>query len=221
MTTATSSDTPFIRRPKPPHLQRRARVVAAMRLILPAIAALLLAALALWSRFGLDTTSFRLGMDSLDLSNLDTLSMNNAHFEGLDDQKRPFSITAEKATQVTQDADMIDLTQLQADMTMKDGAWLSLTSDSGRLQRIKQLLDLLGQVNLFQDQGYELHTRDVHIDLAKNSAEGHNAVQGQGPSGELTAQGVQIYDSGKRIIFLGHTHLVFYGDSQMSAVPKP
>ncbi len=220
MTTATS-DTPFIRRPKPPHLQRRTRIVAAMRLILPAIAALLLATLALWSRLGLDTTSFRLSMDGLDLNNLDTLSMSNAHFEGLDDKKRPFSISAEKATQITQDADTIDLTQLQADMTMKDGAWLSLTADSGRLQRTKQLLDLMGQVNLFHDQGYELHTRNVHCDLAKNSAEGHDAVQGQGPSGELTAEGVQVFDSGQRVVFLGHTRLLFYGDSQMSAVPKP
>ena len=220
MTTATS-DTPFIRRPKPPHLQRRIKIVAAMRLILPAIAALLLATLALWSRFGLDTTSFRLSMDGLDLNSLDTLSMNNAHFEGLDDKKRPFSISAEKATQVTQDADTIDLTELQADMTMKDGAWLSLTSDSGRLQRSKQLLDLLGQVNLFHDQGYELHTRDVHIDLAKNNAIGRSAVQGQGPSGELTAEGILILDSGQQVFFLGKTHMLFYADSQMSAVPKP
>lgn len=219
--TAAASDTPFIRRPKPPHLQRRIKIVAAMRLILPAIAALLLATLALWSRFGLDTTSFRLSMDGLDLNSLDTLSMSNAHFEGLDDNKRPFSISAEKATQVTQDADTIDLTELQADMTMKDGAWLSLTSDSGRLQRSKQLLDLLGQVNLFHDQGYELHTRDVHIDLAKNNAIGRSAVQGQGPSGDLTAEGILILDSGRQVFFLGKTHMLFYGDSQMSAVPKP
>ena len=220
MTTA-ATDTPFIRRPKPPHLQRRIKVVAAMRLILPATAALLLAMLALWSRFGLDTTSFRLSMDSIDLNSLDTLAMSNAHFEGMDDKNRPFSISAEKATQVTQDADTIDLTQLQADMTMSDGAWLSLTSDSGRLQRSKELLDLLGQVNLFQDQGYELHTRDVNVDLARNSAIGHSPVQGQGPSGEVTAEGVLVLNSGARIVFLGRTHIVFYGDSQMSAVPKP
>lgn len=219
--TAATGDTPFIRRPKPPHLQRRARVVAAMRLVLPAIAALLLATLALWSRFGLDTTSFRLSMDSIDLNNLDTLAMSNAHFEGMDDKNRPFSISAEKATQVTQDADTIDLTQLQADMTMSDGAWLSLTSDSGRLQRSKQLLDLLGQVNLFQDQGYELHTRDVNVDLSRNSAIGKSPVQGQGPSGEVTADGIMVLNSGARIVFLGHTHIVFYGDSQMTAVPKP
>jgi lipopolysaccharide export system protein LptC len=212
---------PVIRRPKPPQLQRRARVMAAVRLILPAIAAGLLALLALWSHFGLDTSSFRLTMGSFDLGSLDSLAMSNAHFEGLDKDKRPFSISAEKATQVDSGSDIIDLSALQADMTMKDGAWLSLTADSGRLQRSKQLLDLTGQVNLFHDQGYELHTRDVHIDLAKNSAVGNQAVAGQGPSGELTAQGLEVFDGGQRVIFLGRTHMLFYSDSQMSAVPKP
>jgi len=160
-------------------------------------------------------------MGSLDLNSLDTLAMSNAHFEGVDDQKRPFSVSAEKATQVDNSSDVIDLTALQADMTMKDGAWLSMTADSGRLQRAKKLLDLTGQVNLFHDQGYELHTHDVHIDLAMDSAVGNQAVAGQGPSGELTAEGIEVFDSGQRVIFLGRTHMLFYSDSQMSAVPKP
>jgi lipopolysaccharide export system protein LptC len=130
-------------------------------------------------------------------------------------------VSAEKATQVDNSSDVIDLTALQADMTMKDGAWLSMTADSGRLQRAKKLLDLTGQVNLFHDQGYELHTHDVHIDLAKDSAVGNQAVAGQGPSGELTAEGIEVFDNGQRVIFLGRTHMLFYSDSQMSAVPKP
>jgi lipopolysaccharide export system protein LptC len=212
---------PVIRRPKPPHLQRRARVISAARLILPAAAAGLLTVLALWSHFGLDTSSFRLTMGSLDLNSLDTLAMSNAHFEGLDEEKRPFSVSAEKATQVDNSSDAIDLTALQADMTMKDGAWLSMTSDTGRLQRSKKLLDLTGQVNLFHDQGYELHTRDVHVNLADDSAVGNQPVAGQGPSGELTAEGLEVFDSGQRVVFLGKTHMLFYSDSQMSAVPKP
>jgi lipopolysaccharide export system protein LptC len=220
-----ASDTPVtppvIRRPRPPHLQRRMRVVAAMRLILPISAAILLTVLALWSRFGLDTNSFRLAMGAVDLSSVNNLNMSNAHFDGLDVKNRPFSISADKATQAESDSDIIDLTALQADITMKDGAWLSLTSDTGRLQRAEQLLELQGQVNVFQDQGFELHTRDVHVDLGQDSAEGHSPVQGQGPSGQLTAEGIQVFDSGARVVFLGRTHLLFYSDSQMSAVPKP
>lgn len=222
--TAASSDTPVIRpvirRPKPPHLRRRMRVMAAMRLILPVSAAILLTVLALWSRFGLDTNSFRLAMGALDLGSIDSLSMSNAHFDGLDVKKRPFSISADKAIQAQSNSDIVDLTALQADITTKDGAWLSLTSDTGRLQRAEQLLELQGQVNVFHDQGFELHTRDVHVDLGQDTAEGHSPVQGQGPSGELTAEGIQVFDGGQRVIFLGRAHLLFYSESQMSAVPK-
>ncbi len=219
--TAAGETAPVIRRPKPPQLQRRARVVAALRLILPAVAALLLTVLALWSRFGLDTTSFRLAIGSIDVGNIDSLSMSNAHFEGIDDRKRPFTVSAEKAVQVDEKSDIIDLIQPQADITLEDGAWLSLTADGGRLQRSKKLLDLTGQVNLFHDQGYELHTRNVHVDLANNNAVGNEPVQGQGPAGELTSQGIEVKDSGTRITFLGHAHMVFYGDQQSAQAPKP
>jgi lipopolysaccharide export system protein LptC len=221
MTSTGASSTALVRKPKPPHLQRRTRVVAAMRLILPATAALLLATLALWSRFGLDTTSFRLGLGDLDVGNVNSLSMSNAHFEGIDQKKRPFTVSADKAIEVDEASDIIDLVSPQADMTLEDGAWLSLIADSGRLRRSKKLLDLTGQVDLFHDQGYELHTRNVHVDLATNSAEGHDAVQGQGPSGELTADGLQVQNSGTRITFLGHAHMLFYGNSQSAQVPKP
>jgi len=64
------------------------------------------------------------------------------------------------------------------------------------------------------DQGYELHTHDVHIDLAKDSAVGNQAVAGQGPSGELTAEGIEVFDSGQRVIFLGRTHMLQPSNSE-------
>jgi lipopolysaccharide export system protein LptC len=178
--------------------------------------------LALWSQFGFDTGSFRLSVGSLGLTSADTLAMSNPHFEGMDDKKRPFSVTAARASQADSAADTIDLNAPQADMTLEDGAWLTLTADSGRYQRASQLLDLNGQVNLFHDKGYELHTRNVHIDLAKGRAVSNEAVDGQGPSGELNAQGMEVADGGKRILFLGRAHMTFYDEGQLSAaVPKP
>jgi lipopolysaccharide export system protein LptC len=217
---AQPADSP--RRPRPPQLERRTRVVAAMRLILPATAAILLAALALWSRFGFDTDSFRLAMGSLGLTSIDTLSMSNPHFEGMDNKNRPFNVTASKATQADAKADVINLNAPQADITLEDGAWLTVTAESGKYKRGAQLLDLNGQVNLFHDQGYELHTRDVHIDLGQGSAVSNDTVDGQGPSGALTAQGMRVANGGQRILFRGPAHMTFFEEGQLSAaVPKP
>ena len=97
-----------------------------------------------------------------------------------------------------------------------------MTAESGKYKRSAQLLDLNGQVNLFHDQGYELHTRDVHIDLGQGSAVSNDTVDGQGPSGALTAQGMQVVNGGQRILFRGHAHMTFYEEGQLSAaVPKP
>ena len=210
------------RRPLPAHLRRHTRFVAAMRLVLPAIAALLLGMLALWSRFGLDGDRFMLSLGTLGPAHIDSMSMDNPHFEGLDEKKRPFSVTAKQANQVDKNADVIDLTKPQADMTMENGTWLSIDSDSGRYRRQDQQLDLTGVVNLFQDQGYEMHTRNLHIDLASGKATGREAVQGQGPAGNLTAEGIEVSDGGKRVMLFGRSHMVLNpGEQTSEAVPLP
>lgn len=213
---------PLLRRPMPPHLQRRTRVVVAMRFILPAVAALLLAALALWSRFGFDGASLHLNIGAINVGVVDQLVMSNPHFEGLDDKNQPFSVTADSATEADAKADIIDLAAPQADITLQNGTWLTMTADSGRFHRRAQTLDLLGAVNLFHDQGYELHTRDVHIDLVANRATSSSPVDGHGPSGDLKAEGLDVSEGGKVVKLLGHAELRLIDQTQLSAmVPKP
>src|SRR5438132_7064123 len=89
--------TRIARRPRHPHMLRRTRIVGAMRLILPVSAALLLATLPLWSRFGFDTNSFRLALGALGMASVDELAMGNAQFAGIDDKKRHFTLSEERA----------------------------------------------------------------------------------------------------------------------------
>jgi len=206
------------RRPLPPHLLRHSRLVAVMRLILPGLAAVLLAVLALWSRFGLDGGRLLLSMNALGPHRIDSLSMSKPHFNGIDQLKRPFSVSADQATQLDQSTDMIGLTAPQADITLENGAWVALTADRGRYQRQAQLLDLYGAVNVFHDQGYELHTRDMHVDLGAGRAVGHQHVQGQGPAGNLTADGLELSEKGEHILLTGHAHLHLYSGQELNGV---
>jgi lipopolysaccharide export system protein LptC len=213
-----AADMPMPRRPLPPHLLRHSRVVAAMRLVLPGLAAILLAVLALWSRFGLDGSRLMLSLTSLGPHRIDSLTMSSPRFNGIDEKKRPFSVSADRATQLDQSTQLIGLAAPQADITLENGAWVALTADSGRYQRQAQLLDLLGAVNLFHDEGYELHTHDMHVDLGSGRAVGHQPVRGQGPAGELAAQGLELSNGGKRILLTGHAHLHFYSGQQLDGV---
>ena len=209
-------------RPLPPHVRRHSLMVAAMRLALPIVAALLLAALALWSKLGLDTQHFMLALATIGPQKIESLTMQNPHYEGIDEKNRPYSLTAKLATQVDKKGDVMALTAPEADMTMENGVWLTVSSETGLYQRAKQYLDLNGPVNIFHDQGYEMHTRDLHVDFTANKATGHQAVQGQGPAGDLTAQGIEVVDGGKRIFLLGRSHMTLYAADQVStAVPQP
>ncbi len=208
------------RRPLHPHVRRHTRMVVTMRYALPVTAALLLTALTLWTQLGGDSGLFRLAASRMLAGLPDSLTMSNPRFDGIDAKQRPFSVSAQLASQADKDGNVIDLTSPEADVTIDGGAWLSINAESGRYLRKEQKLDLNGAVSLFHDQGFELHTRDVQVDLATSSARSAQPVQGQGPSGNLVADGMVVQDGGKRVFLLGRSKVVLYGGDQLSEVPK-
>ena len=89
----------------------------------------------------------------------------NARYFGTDTAGQPFSVTAQSVREAADNKDNIDLTAPQADISLNDGTWLIVGAETGQYHRETQVLDLTGAVNLFQDQGYELHTESATIML--------------------------------------------------------
>jgi lipopolysaccharide export system protein LptC len=189
------------------------RFVGAMKIVLPALAVGIVLLVLVWPRIVPDDSQFRIGLSDLAPDSADTLSMINPRFQGRDGQNRPFSIVAEKATQAAEGAKQVELTQPKADITLADGAWVALTAAAGVYHRDTKTLDLNGNVSLFHDRGFELRTARAHIDLRTGNARGDAPVQGQGPSGRLTAQGFRLEDGGQTIVFTGDSRLTIFSDA--------
>jgi lipopolysaccharide export system protein LptC len=98
----------------------------------------------------------------------------------------------------------------KADISLEDGSWLVLTAKSGVYVRQNETLTLNDQVNLFHDSGYEFRTESAVIDLTKGTATGTVSVAGQGPFGNLKAEGFHLVDKGKTIYFMGKSKLTVY-----------
>ncbi len=206
----------------PPLLVRRAasrrpgygytRFVTAMKLLLPTLAAGLVVLLAVWSQFNLDETRIRIDTALLAPEQIESLNMVNARFDGIDEKNRPYSVTAELVTQAGENADLIELSQPKADITLESGAWIALTADSGSFLRKSEILDLAGSVSLFHDRGFEMHTDRAQVNLAEGVASGDAPVAAQGPAGELHADSFRVSDDGKRILFGGRARLVINPD---------
>lgn len=184
------------------------RFVGLAKRILPAVALTLLLLIALWPKLQSWWVDVRpSAAPRLDPREARDLRMINARFTGVDRQNRPYVITAETARQSPSGDQLIALEGPKGDLTSTSGNWFELTAVSGTYQPDGQLLDLFGNVELFQDKGNEFRTDTAHIDVAKGTAEGHDPVEGQGPFGHITGDGFRVLDHGDIIIFTGNAHL--------------
>ncbi len=186
------------------------RFVHMMKYLLPAVAMLLVALVAVWPHLKTRDTGFRIGIAGLKARETGDPSMVNARYVGSDKNNQLFSITADLVRNAMKDAATVELVMPKADISLEDGSWLVLTAETGVFRRAAKTLELAGAVNLFHDSGYEFRTTRITIDLDDGSAVGTEPVEGQGPFGDLRAEGVHLREKGKTILFTGKARLVIY-----------
>jgi lipopolysaccharide export system protein LptC len=185
------------------------RFVGLAKRILPFVAVTLLGVVAIWPRLQemIERLNPEAVLPRLDPRDARDLRMVNVRYTGLDRQNRPFVITAEVARQNPDVDQLVALEGPKGDLTTIAGSWFELTAFSGTYQPDTQLLDLFGDVHLYQDKGDEFQTDSAHINMKDGTGEGHDPIQGQGPFGRITGEGFRILDRGDVIIFTGHAHL--------------
>jgi lipopolysaccharide export system protein LptC len=190
---------------------RYSRLVAVLKRVLPAIGLILLLLVAVWPRLGTLLESVRLAFPAIDLREARELRMVGPRYAGIDRLNRPYLVTAAIGRQVPNRDDLMSLEQPRAQMTVHAGASIVVTAATGVYQSQAQLLDLFDDVNLIHENGTRFKTQSAHVDVSSNNAEGHDPVDGHGPSGDITAQGFRILDKGDTIIFTGRSNLLLKG----------
>lgn len=141
------------------------------------------------------------------------LTMEQPRYIGKDEHGRPFVVTAATATQDRADKHRITLTALQADLTLADGTWVTISADTGLYHQARKTLDLSGNINLFSDKGYEFHGQTARIDLDANVVTSTDPVHGQGPFGLLKAKGMKVFNKEQRLMFTNGVHMTLYPGS--------
>jgi lipopolysaccharide export system protein LptC len=197
------------------------RIVGLLKLVLPLIALTLISLIVIWPQLRDDPHRFRLGATHVDPSEASVLRMINPRYLGVDADNQPFVLTADSAIQDPVNADLMRLVQPKADLTMKDGSWVAMAAPAGIYDRVRQTVHLSDGVNVFQDSGYAFFSPSADIDLIVGSASGDEAVEGQGPFGHLTAAGFRILERGRRVVFIGQSHLTLRGEGSSKPPVQP
>ena len=187
---------------------RYSRFVTLMKYALPVVAGSVLLLVVVWPEFKPKPERFAVGISDLKVNVEGGQRVVNARFTGVDSENRPFSVTADA---VVQDADDgVKLTQPKADVTLAGDSWVAIAAPQGTFWRKPRVLNLVGGVDLFHDDGYEFQTEEARIDFRIGAASGDTPVKGHGPFGTVDAEGFRIVESGKRIIFNGKSRLVIF-----------
>jgi len=198
-----------IRQPLNPNvLARRHLLITLTKWLLPVAALLLLATIALWPEIGHMRDTVRIAIEHTSGGGA---TLTDAHYHGVDDHGRPYTVTAAIAQQ--DGPDRINLTTPQADITLTNGTWLMVHSKLGVYLQHSDQLDLSRNVTLYRDDGTTLTTASVSIDLKAGAAASDQPTHAEGPFGTLDAQGFTVVDKGAAIQFIGPAHLVLNGSS--------
>ena len=134
--------------------------------------------------------------------------MMKPQFRGVDAQNQPYTLTADYALQ--KDMNTVQLSNLSADINLKEGRWLSLTARDGILHVDDKMVEARGNVNVFYDLGYEFTTEELHINIQDKTAYCDVPVEGQGDLGTISASGFRLTQGEGILRFKGPVKMTIY-----------
>ncbi len=195
--------------------------VAILKRVLPAIGVSLLLLIAMWPRLVPLWERMRLSFPPIDLRDAQELRMVNPRYSGIDREGRPFVVTAASGRQIPDRQDLMSLQAPVAEIKLRSGAKVWARAVTGVYQSQASMLDLFGDVTVTHQDGTRFLTQTARVNVAQNAAEGSDPVSGNGPAGEIKAQGFRIIDKGETIIFTGNAAMVLNAAKKVAPKHAP
>ncbi|GJL85590.1 MAG: hypothetical protein DHS20C02_13650 [Micavibrio sp.] len=187
--------------------QSYSKFVRWMRLILPLTALIIVAVLFTWTRME-EEIAIPVQQQATTEKDIGKNELVNPRFESTDENKQPYTITAQRALQGEEDEKLVILERPVADMLLNSGNWIAVEADKGAYHQETQKLLLEGHVKLFHDEGYQMETAKLHVDVEQSLAWSDDDVYGQGPAGTLEAKGLKANNENGRLVFTGPAKLI-------------
>ncbi|MBI3441942.1 MAG: LPS export ABC transporter periplasmic protein LptC [Proteobacteria bacterium] len=131
-------------------------------------------------------------------------------YEGVDDQGRPYTVTADKAVRAMDSPDTVLFDNPLADILLRDRTWVAVKAAAGFFDHKAEILHLTKEVTVFHDSGYQISLHDLEINLKQKTAATALPILAQGPMGMIEASNMVVKDQGDLIIFGGPATLTVF-----------
>ncbi|MCW5729788.1 MAG: hypothetical protein KIT20_03450 [Alphaproteobacteria bacterium] len=144
----------------------------------------------------------------------DHARMVNPRFTGNDERNHDFLITADTAVQEARGSDRVLLQGLKAELVGRGGEWYALASRNGIYDEKRQHLTVDGGFSLYSDRGHEVHGEAAEANLRESWVGSELPVRGQGPEGQIFANGFRTEERGNVLHFLNGVRVIIYQNKE-------
>ncbi|MGZ6016630.1 MAG: LPS export ABC transporter periplasmic protein LptC [Phenylobacterium sp.] len=182
--------------------RRRSRVITGLRVLFPALIALILVGLG--ASVAWNTVN---GQALQGGSANDPIKLVNPRFVGRDTRSRAFVLTALTATRDPNEFQKVYLDRPALVLDDEGPDPLRITARTGVYHEDTGKLEVSGGVRLAGAQGAFESAQSV-FDTKTGDLIGSGPVHGQGALGEISAKSYGVYDKGDRMVFKGGVHTV-------------
>ncbi len=190
--------------------QRHTGKVRFLKIALPVVAVLvilgIIGALVVQSLFN---PTIELGQISMKDGKL---VMEKPELKGFDGKNRPYNLSADNASQSVENPARVSLEAILAELPVQDDISARITAGEGVYDADAKTLVLRNKVQLTTSDGMQLELEDANVDIDKGILKTANPVSAKSPEAEISAGGLLVENSGKRIVFENNVKMTINPD---------
>jgi lipopolysaccharide export system protein LptC len=199
--------------------RHHSRMVRTLRIAIPFAVMLGLAVVSLLTYFNPLRMLAKLPINLNDLVVSGTkITMEKPRMSGFTKDARAYEFTAEAAAQDLTKPDIVDLRNIHAKLQMQDKSMMEMSADNGTYNTKLETLKLENNILLTSSTGNKGRLSVAMVDVRKGNVVSDQPVELEMLQGKLSANRLEIIDSGDLIRFLEGVDLVMMLNN--TAVPK-
>ena len=134
------------------------------------------------------------------------LKLTAVTYRGQDNEGRPFILSARSGVQQTSANQVVDITDMQAQMQLESGP-ARLEAPRAQYLMDRDHVNVVGPLTFTAADGYRMQTRDVNVDMRARTMQSRGAVEGQMPLGSFTAGQMHVDLPNRRVVLTGRPRL--------------
>ncbi|WP_342359847.1 LPS export ABC transporter periplasmic protein LptC [Terrarubrum flagellatum] len=123
--------------------------------------------------------------------------------QGYRSDATPYEVTAKAAAQDIKSPNLVELTDLDAKISLGQDGRAHLQSPAGLLDSQREILKLRESVRVVTDTGYDVRLKSATVEFKTGYVRSDEAVSVKMNDGTIDADSLEIIDNGKQIVFSG------------------